>query len=84
MKFTYEQLRHLASLGDPSGQLTVKNRKGKVVRPTVKTWGHETPKAMHSMSTREPQKQSHAHTAHPLQTYQRASSLQLQRPQGKR
>ena len=32
-KLTYEQFRHLASLGDPSGQLTIKNRKGKVVRP---------------------------------------------------
>ena len=44
MKLSYEQLRHLASLGDPSGQLTVKNRKGQVIRPSLKQWGPKTPK----------------------------------------
>ena len=33
MKFTYEQLRHLADLGNAPGALQVKNRKGKVIHP---------------------------------------------------
>ena len=84
MKLTYEQLRHLASLGDPSGQLTVKNRKGQVVRPTVKTWGPKTPKEMHSTSTKEPQRQCPVPMASHSQTYQQASSLRPRRPAAKR
>ena len=33
MKFTYEQLRHLADLGNAPGALQIKNRKGKVINP---------------------------------------------------
>ena len=86
-KLTYEQFRHLASLGDPSGQLTIKNRKGKVVRPTVKTWGPKTPKentATHYMSTTEPQRQCPVPMASHSQTYQQASSLRPRRPAAKR
>ena len=86
-KLTYEQLRHLASLGDPSGQLAIKNRKGKVVRPNVKTWGPKTPKeitATHYTSTTEPQRQCPVPMASHSQTYRQASSLQLRRPAAKR
>ena len=33
MKFTYEQLHHLADLGNAPGALQIKNRKGKVIKP---------------------------------------------------
>jgi hypothetical protein len=33
MKFTYEQLRHLADLGNAPGAIQIKNRKGKVISP---------------------------------------------------
>ena len=56
MKLSYEQLRHLASLGDSSGQLCVKNRKGQVLRPNLKQWGPKTPKEMPYTSTKEPQR----------------------------
>ena len=56
MKLSYEQLRHLASLGNPSGQLTVKKRKGQVIRPSLKQWGPKNPKEMPYTSTKEPQR----------------------------
>ena len=38
-KLSYEQMRHLAELGDGSGKLTIKNRDGKVLKPAIKKWG---------------------------------------------
>ena len=38
MKLTYEQMRHLAELGDGDSKLTIKNKKGQVIRQTSKQW----------------------------------------------
>lgn len=84
VKLTYEQMRHLAELGD-GGKLTVKNREGKVLKPTLKKWGpNANPKATRSTCMEVPQKPNRAPTASHSQTSQQVFSSPLQRPQVKR
>jgi len=70
MKLTYEQMRHLAELGDGPGKLTIKNRAGKVLRPALKKWG-EIPKETGYMSSAGPPRQNHAPMGHRSRIYQR-------------
>ena len=81
-KLTYEQMRHLADLGSDGGRLTVKNKKGLVLKPTLKKW-HQSPKATVFTFTGAQPTQSHALLAHPSLTYQPASSLPHPRPRAK-
>ena len=84
VKLTYEQMRHLAELGDSGGRLTVKNRLGKVLQPTLKRWGrNESPKETRSMCTAVQPKPSHAPMGNPSPTCQQASCSQLPRRPGK-
>ena len=84
VKVTYEQMRRLAKVGDGPQNLSIKNRDGKVLRPTLKKWGlNATPKETKSMCTAGQQKPSPAHTGSPSQTFQRVSSLPLPRRPGK-
>ena len=56
MKLTYGQMRLLSEIGDPHGKITIKNKKGHVLRPTIKKWGNKETK---SMSTPELQRPYH-------------------------
>ena len=40
MKLTYEQMRLLSEIGDAHSKITIKNKKGHVLRPTIKKWGN--------------------------------------------
>jgi hypothetical protein len=71
-KLTYEQMRHLAELGDGPGKLTIKNRAGKVLRPALKKWG-EIPRETRSMFSAAPPRQNRAPTGHLSRIYQQAS-----------
>ena len=62
-KLTYDQMRHLADLGTDGGRLTIKNKKGLVLKPTLKKW-HQSPKATLFMFTGVQPTQSHAPSAH--------------------
>jgi hypothetical protein len=44
-KLAYDQMRHLADLGSDGGRLTIKNKKGIVLKPTVKKW-HQSQREM--------------------------------------
>ena len=48
-KLTYEQMRHLAEIGDGPGKHTIKNRDGKVLQPKVKKWGTSSKTTMPSL-----------------------------------
>ena len=58
MKLTYEQMREMAKVGDPTGKVPIKNQKGRVLRPTTKQWAH--PQKTKYMSTEGPQRLFHA------------------------
>ena len=81
-KLTYDQMRHLADLGTDGGRLTIKNKKGLVLKPTLKKW-HQSQKATAFMFSAGPPTQSHAPSAHPSLTCQPASSSPHLRPRGK-
>jgi hypothetical protein len=53
MKLTYEQMRLLSEIGDTHSKMTIKDKKGHVLRPTIKEWGNKDEK---SMSSPEPQR----------------------------
>ena len=72
MKLTYEQMRHLAELGEGPGKLTIKNRAGQVLRPAIKKWG-ETPKETGYMSLAGLPRQNRAPMGNRSRIYQRAS-----------
>ena len=82
MKLTYEQMRELAKLGDPTGKIPIKSRKGVVLRPVIKQWGQ--PQKTRYMCTEEPQKLYPAHMASHSPTFPQASSSQRPPPRGKR
>ena len=46
MKLTYEQMRLLSEIGDAHSGVTIKNKKGHVLRPTIKKWGSKETKSM--------------------------------------
>jgi hypothetical protein len=46
MKLVYEQLRLLSEIGDAHSKITIKNKKGHVLRPTIKKWGSKETKSM--------------------------------------
>lgn len=84
MKLTYEQMRHLAQLGpSTSDRITVKNKKGHVLKPSVHKW-HPSLKETRSTCMVEPQKQSHVHMASPFLTYPPPLSSRPLRRVGKR
>ena len=56
MKLTYEQMRLLSEIGDAHSKITIKNKKGHVLHPTIKKWGNKETK---SMSTPELQRPYH-------------------------
>ena len=67
MKLTYEQMRHLAELGDGEGRITLKNKKGVTLKPTLKKWHQsQTTKETKSMFLEAPQRQSLPRFAHQL------------------
>lgn len=82
MKLTYEQMRELAKLGDPTGKIPIKNRKGVVLRPVIKQWGQS--QKTRYMCTEGPQKPYPAHMGSPSPTFPQASSSQRPPPRGKR
>ena len=85
MKLTYEQMRELANLGDPTGKVPIKNRKGRVLRPVIKQWGQKPPQqGTRYMCTEEPQKLHLAHMASLSLTFPQAFSSQRPPPRGKR
>jgi hypothetical protein len=79
VKLTYEQMRHLAELGDGGGKMPIKNRKGVTLKPTLKKWQSQTKMEIGSTSSEVPQKQHHVLSAIPSRICQPASSSQ--RPQ---
>lgn len=82
-KLTYDQMRHLADLGTDGGRLTIKNKKGVVLKPTLKKW-HQSQKAMVFTFTAGPPTQPPLLTGNPSLTFQQASSLPRPRPLEKR
>ncbi len=60
MKLTYEQMRLLSEIGDTHGKITIKTKKGHVLRPSIKKWGNH--KETKSMFTPELQKPYHVPT----------------------
>ena len=85
VKLTYEQMRRLAEVGDGPQNLSIKNRDGKVLRPTLKKWGlNATPKETKSMCTAVPPKQNHAPMGNHSPTCLHPSSCALPQRPGRR
>ena len=85
MKLPYEQMRELANLGDPTGKVPIKNRKGLVLRPVIKQWGQKPPhQGTRYMCTEEPQKLYPAFMGNHSPTFPQASYSQRPQPRGKR
>ena len=82
MKLTYEQMRELAKVGDPTGKVPIKNHKGRVLRPTTKQWAH--PQKNKYMSTEGPQRLFHAPMVNHSQTFPQASCSPRPPPRAKR
>jgi hypothetical protein len=59
-KLTYEQMRQLSELGDPSGRLTIKDKKGHVLKTPERKW-HQSPTTA-SKSSGTALTPFHAHT----------------------
>ena len=49
VKLTYEQMRHLSELGNHPDKLTITNRHGKVLRPTMKKWTTASTPTAHTL-----------------------------------
>ena len=84
MKLTYEQMRLLSEIGDTHSNVTIKSRKGHVLRAPIKKWGNKDGKDGKSMSSPEPQRPFHAPMVSHSPIYPQASCLQHPRLAGKR
>ena len=74
-------MRLLSEIGDTHSKITIKNRKGHVLRPTIKKWGNKDGK---SMSTQEPLKLFHAPMVSHSPIYPQASCSQHPQLRAKR
>ena len=81
MKLTYEQMRLLSEMGDTHSGVTLKNRKGHILRPRIKEWGNKETK---SMSSQELQKPFHAPVVNHSPIYPHLSCSQHPQRVGKR
>ena len=83
VKLSYEQMRQLSEIGE-GGKLAIKNRDGKVLRPTLKKWHQsQTQKETKSTSILGLQKRSPAPMGNPSPICLQVSSLPLRRPVGR-
>ena len=83
MKLTYEQMRLLSEIGDAHSKITIKDKKGHILRPTIKKWGNKD-KDVKSMSSPELQRPFYAPMVSHSPIYPQASGLQRPLLRGKR
>ena len=82
-ELTYEQMRHLSEIGEASGRLVLKNRKGVILKKQINKWDL-SPLGTKSTSMVGEQKHTPASMGSHFLTCQPVSSLQHQRPRVKR